>query len=424
MRSPPAWSDLLRTEKAFLILENKILDGTIQDYRQIHPEAFAWHGWDQLSQERLFVMILPFLRQQVQRARLAMPDLYGDQLGKILPESIHSREEWYRIPLLIKDNTTSNGLQGFRNLANRDPLLLRPSDSAALAAVAFSSGGSLGQATPTFLTLSDRQREIQAWRRGHAYHGLMPGDSALFTYNTTHKGGQWMQESLWSHGIHVYLRRPEESPLQVLENLRTFRVNILFTVQQPYEAMSRQEKAAGINLHTLIQASLENPAYQGVLLPDSKGQKQVEFIFLGGFAIVPYALELVRTYLPDMPVATLLGSSEAIPQACSTNPLLTPTGLCHHNNLHLLQGPHFIEVVKADGDAWVPVQKGEQGLLVYTSLARDGTIWIRYAPGDAAIWFLDEGECPCGISSPVISDVHRLDPRSRTDLLLHGCAAG
>jgi phenylacetate-coenzyme A ligase PaaK-like adenylate-forming protein len=290
--------------------------------------------------------------------------------------------------------------------------------------MAFSSGGSLGQATPTFLTLTDRQREIQAWRRGHAYHGLIPGDSVLYTYNTTHKGGQWMQESLWTHGINVYLRRPEEGPLQVLENLRTFRVNALFTVQQPYEAIVRQEKAAGINLHALIQASLENPEYQGVLLPDSQGKTQVEFIFLGGFVIVPYALELVQSYLPDTQVATLLGSSEAIPQACSTNPRLTPTARCHFNNLHLLQGPHFIEVVKAEGDAWVPVQKEEQGLLVYTTWARDGTIWIRYAPGDVATWLLDEGECPCGISSPVITNVHRLNPAGSSELLLHGCAAG
>jgi phenylacetate-coenzyme A ligase PaaK-like adenylate-forming protein len=309
-------------------------------------------------------------------------------------------------------------------MANLDPLILRPSDSAAQSAVAFSSGGSLGHASPTFLTLADRQREIQAWRRGHAYHGLIPGDSVLYTYNTSHKGGQWMQESLWIHGANVYLRRPEEGPLEVLENLRIYGVNALFTVQQPYEALSRQEKAAGINLHTLIQSSLENPKYQGVLLPDSNGRQQIKFIFLGGFSIVPYAMELVQTYLPDTPIATLLGSSEAIPQACSTNPRLTPTGLCHCNNLHLLSGPHFIEVVKAEGDAWVPVRKGEQGLLVYSSWARDGTIWIRYAPGDVATWLLDEGECPCGIFSPVITDVQRLDSPGRTELLLHGCAAG
>jgi hypothetical protein len=63
-----------------------------------------------------------------------------------------------------------------------------------------------------------------------------------------------MQESLWAHGVNVILRRPDEGPLQVLDNLRAYQVNALFTVQQPYEAMQRQEKATGINLHALIQA--------------------------------------------------------------------------------------------------------------------------------------------------------------------------
>jgi phenylacetate-coenzyme A ligase PaaK-like adenylate-forming protein len=71
----------------------------------------------------------------------------------------------------------------------------------------------------------------------------------------------------------------------------------------------------------------------------------------------------------------------------------------------------------------VPVQKGEQGLLVFTSWARDGTIWIRYAPGDVATLFLGEGECPCGLRSPVIDDVHRMNPAEQEDLFSAGCAA-
>jgi hypothetical protein len=263
-----------------------------------------------------------------------------------------------------------------------------------------------------------------AWRRGHDYHGLQAGDTALYTYNTTHKGGQWMQESLLAHGVNTLLRRPEESAVQVLENMRRYQVNALFTVQQPYEALQSQAKAAGLNLHSLIAASLENPRFEGLLLPDTHGQRQIQFLFLGGFPIVPYALELLDEYLPGLPVATLLGSSEAIPQACSTNPALTPSGRCHLNNLHLLQGPHWMEVLKQDGDRWVPVAKGERGLLAYTSWARDGTLWIRYAPGDAATLLLEEGQCPCGLHSPVISDVARITGADRADLLLYGCAAG
>jgi phenylacetate-coenzyme A ligase PaaK-like adenylate-forming protein len=70
------------------------------------------------------------------------------------------------------------------------------------------------------------------------------------------------------------------------------------------------------------------------------------------------------------------------------------------------------------------VIKGETGLLIYTSWARDGTLWIRYAPGDAATLMLDEGECPCGIYSPVITGVSRANLQEQAELFITGCAAG
>lgn len=407
------------------MLEDKVREGTISDFRQIHPETFSWHGWDHLPQERLFPLIAPFLRQQLLRAKRFMPGIYAKRLEKVIPERVRSEEDWYRIPLLTKDEEilSVSHKSGFRKAAVKDPRLLRPGDIAR-AAVAFGSGGSQGTATPTFVTQNDRARETQAWRRCHDYHGLTKGDVALFTYNTTHKGGQWMQESLLLHGVDCLPRRTDESPLRVLENMRAYGVNVLFTVQQPYEAMQQQAKAGGINLHNLVMASLENPKMEGILLPDSRGRKQIEFIFLGGFAIVPYALALVEDYLDNTPVATLLGSSEAIPQACSTHPGMTPAAACHHNQLHLLQGPHYVEIVKNEGDLWIPVGKGEQGLLVYTSWAREGTIWIRYAAGDVATRLLDEGECTCGLHSPVIGGVRRANVKESEDLFLYGCAAG
>lgn len=422
MRSASEWQDLLKIEPQFLELEAAVLQGDILDYRAIPAEAFAWHAWDLMPKERLFTLAWPFIVQQVARAAAHMPQIYGTHLKPFAGRTLNP-DTWYSIPPLFKDPHPASGQRGFRETASRDPGVLLPAGSASGQA-AFVSGGSLGRATPTYLSLADRQREIQAWRRGHDYHGLQPGDTALYTYNTTHKGGQWMQESLLAHGVNTLLRRPEESAEDVLANLRAYQVNALFTVQQPYEVLHSQEKAAGINLHSLIAASLEHPGFEGLLLPDPNGRRQIEFLFLGGFPIVPYARELLDEYLPGLPVATLLGSSEAIPQACSTNPALTPHGRCHFNHLHLLQGPHWIEVLKQEGDQWVPVEKGERGLLVYTSWARDGTIWIRYAPGDAATLLLEGGECPCGLHSPVISDVARLNPEDNEDLLFYGCAAG
>lgn len=423
MRQPEDWQQVLAVEPAFSELADAILQGRLVDYASLPPECFSWHAWDQLPQARLFPLILPFLRQQVGRASRAMPEIYAGSLQDFANAALQSYEDWLSIPLLVKDDLPEYTLHGFRSAASNAPSLLKPRDCPA-GSMAFGSGGSAGSATPTYVTLADREREIQGWRRAHNYHGLTSGDTALYTYNTTHKGGQWMQESLLRHGLTVHLRRPEEDAVQVLENLRRSGANILFTVQQPYETMQQQVKSAGMNLHALVMASLENPGLRGILVPDRQGRRQIEFIFLGGFAIPPYGLELLEEYLGSASTATLLGSSEAIPQAASTNPRLTPGAVCHYNNLHLLQAPHYIEVLKPQGSRWVPVEKGETGLLVYSSWARDGTIWIRYAPGDSAKLLLNEGECPCGIRTPVITDVQRLDANQREGLLEFGCAAG
>jgi phenylacetate-CoA ligase len=423
MRSPDTWSDLTQIEPDYFALEKLVQNGEIADFRRIPPETFGWHAWDLLPQERLFQFVLPFLRQQVRRAAREMPEIYPALAREDTVPRLVSLEDWHSIPVLVKDDHPEAGLSGFRQAAARNPLCLRPKDMSA-AGMMFGSGGSLGSPTPTFLTLADRECEIQAWRRGHAYHGLVPGDVALYTYNTTHKGGQWMQESLLHHGVHTLLRRPEETPVDLLETIRRYRVNVLFTVQQPQNASQSQAKAAGVNLYNLIAASLENPQFQGLLVPDAEGKQQIKFIFLGGFPIVSTAIELLNEYLPETPTATLLGSSEAIPQACSTNPSLTPGAACHLNHLHLLQSPHWVEVLKPEGARWVPVQKGETGLLVYTTWAREGTIYLRYAPGDSATLLLSEGECGCGLHSPVITNVHRMDTGQRELLLEYGCAAG
>lgn len=423
MRTQENWGELLRVEPEFLVLESAILSGKITDYREIPPGAFSWHAWDMIPHDRLFKIILPFLRQQLLRASEVMPAIYKERLDGIEPGAIFTPNDWYQVPVLVKDDDPTHSLRGFRAEASANPGIMQPRDMQA-PSMTFGSGGTSGTHTPTFVSIEDRDREVQGWRRGHDYHGLGSGDRVLYTYNTTHKGGQWMQESLWIHGVQVNLRRPEEGPEQVLRNIRAYRVNVLFTVQQPYEALHQQEKSAGTNLHSLVEASLEKPEHRGLLVPDMRGQRQIDFVFLGGFEIVPYAIQLAQEYLDCVPIATLLGSSEAIPQACSTNPSLTPTGTCHYNNLHLLHGPHYIEVVKPMNQAWVPVEKGEEGLLVYTSWARDGTIWIRYAPGDVATLLMGEGECPCGLQTPVISGVHRKDLNEQEALLVEGCAAG
>ena len=90
--------------------------------------------------------------------------------------------------------------------------------------------------------------------------------------------------------------------------------------------------------------------------------------------------------------------------------------------LHLFNGPHYIEVVKEESGVVLPVKRGETGLLVYTTIAREGTIYIRYAPGDTATVLKYENECDCGIKSSVISNISRVD--NPNDIVSAGCCIG
>lgn len=219
-----------------------------------------------------------------------MPEIYGTNFKHINPNHVRGKDDWYRVPVLMKDDDAEYGIKGFRKAANDKPTVMKPKDIDR-ATVPFGSGGSMGKYTPTVITLDDRRREIGAFGRSLRYWGLGQGDAGLYTYNTTHKGGQWIQEALLSTGVGAVIRRTEETPEKVLQNIIDYNVNVLITVQQPYQALQNNAKAVGINLHSLIETSLEQPEkYLGVLVPDADGRKQIEFIFLGGFEIVPYAI--------------------------------------------------------------------------------------------------------------------------------------
>jgi phenylacetate-CoA ligase len=423
MRTQARWGEVLHAEPEFLDLEKQILSGAIKSYRDIPAHAFSMQGWEMIESERILKMAFPFLREQVARARETMPAIYGENLRSVDLSSLKSMDDWYKVPLLRKDDDPESTQRGFRGEVNKDPLVMKPKDLRA-PVLPFGSGGTQGKWTPTFLTLDDRARESHGLRRMLRLWGFDVGDTVLSTYNPTHKAAQYFQEALLLSGMNVVMRRPEEDSKAVLENMKDYKVVGLLTVQQPIEHITNQAKSGGINLHSLVETSLENAQYRGVLVPDDSGRKQIQIVVLIGFDVVPYAFELQKEHLRGTPLVQGLGSSEAAPQGACTNEAVTPTALCHNNNSHLLQGPHLVEIVKRDGDRWIPVKKGEEGWIVYTSWARDGTLWIRYVAGDVGTLMLNEGECTCGLKSPVVTGVSRKNKQERQQLLVTGCASG
>jgi hypothetical protein len=71
----------------------------------------------------------------------------------------------------------------------------------------------------------------------------------------------------------VHLRRPEEAPGSA-EKHPPPRVNVLFTVQQPFQPMQLQEKSSRDQPARLVQASLKIPTCRASAIPDDKGRNK------------------------------------------------------------------------------------------------------------------------------------------------------
>jgi len=236
--------------------------------------------------------------------------------------------------------------------------------------------------------------------------GIKKGDVGLSTYNPTHKGGQWIQESFAKLGMRFIPRRTNDSAEETIETINHYNVNVLATVQGPIMEGDQTKKGGGVDFMSLVAAG------QDVL------EKNVNTLFITGYVLIPEVIAWAEAH--GKKLATTLGSSEAIAQATST---IGPNDrLCKYNNMHVLNGPHYVEVVKEESGVMVPARKGEEGILVYTTLAREGTIYIRYAPGDSAKIVAGEGECVCGLRSELITDILRID--TPTDVIAAGCCIG
>lgn len=71
--------------------------------------------------------------------------------------------------------------------------------------------------------------------------------------------------------------------------------------------------------------------------------------------------------------------------------------------LHLLSSAHVLEIVGEDGRPCAP---GEPGRVLLTALRSHAMPLIRYELGDIAEWAPHTGACACGMSLPLIAEVH------------------
>lgn len=76
---------------------------------------------------------------------------------------------------------------------------------------------------------------------------------------------------------------------------------------------------------------------------------------------------------------------------------------CEQGNLHIHQDSYIIEIL--DPDTWLPVKKGDTGVLVLTSYSRKASPLFRYVVQDCCR--IETTPCACGDSTPVIQHMGR-----------------
>lgn len=115
----------------------------------------------------------------------------------------------------------------------------------------------------------------------------------------------------------------------------------------------------------------------------------IDKVFLGGEHISEPCRELLQSCGVTLIRSAIFGSVDAGPVGHA----------CHASAdgvFHLMQEIQHLEIVDFDHD--LPVNDGETGRLLLTSLARQGQSVQRYDIGDSGRWV--PGPCACGLRSP------------------------
>src|SRR3989338_5227812 len=360
-----------------------------------------WEFMDSHERDRILSSLFRFT---LRRGIKTMPIyLNSSNYASVNPSHIHSLRDLCTLPVLLKDGDPSAGVHGFRSLSRHDPHVLRPTDVSS--SVPYDSGGTKGIPTPTHITPLDMKIEAHAL----AYRCFLPGGfhkgaSAYNFYNPTHKGGRLIDDAAKLIGKnHIQTRRPEDDIEACIAKIKAYKTNIIAAVQPPLTPDANTKKGGGVSFINLV--GHDHTVF------GRKNNGIVQRAFVTGFQLPEPLIELASEM--DIDLFTTWGASEALPGATST--VLGPkTRTCQYNNQHLIMGPHLLSVVRFENGALVPAKVGETGVVLVTTIAREGTLFFNYAIGDKATVIADC--CDCGRTTPIIGDIKRVnDPREMID---------
>jgi len=164
--------------------------------------------------------------------------------------------------------------------------------------------------------------------------------------------------------------------------------------QFPMTAISDYSTVAKTIIENRVNTLLGMPFYFSQLFDacekELKEYGGIKKIFYGGEHMPPATVEhYKKEFGIEVVKSAIYGSNDAGPLGYSCTH-------CEGSIHHVMSRTQYLEIFKMDEDR--PVDKGETGRLIFTSLARKGQDLIRYEIGDLGRW-VDE-PCACGRKSP------------------------
>ncbi|KQU63226.1 hypothetical protein ASG66_02100 [Bacillus sp. Leaf406] len=154
-------------------------------------------------------------------------------------------------------------------------------------------------------------------------------------------------------------------PKIALEFMKDWEADVLVTTPSYAIILYEEAKAMGMDVQTDLS---------------------INHIFLTGEGTSHYFRKRIEE-IWDSKSTILFGSLEA---------MLVGLECDEQDGFHLADGHLYIEVV--DQETLEPLEAGQQGEIVVTTLLREGMPLIRFRTGD--IGFIDESGCPCGVNLP------------------------
>jgi phenylacetate-CoA ligase len=290
-----------------------------------------------------------------------------DQAG-VTPDSISSRDDLRRIPTITKADLIADQLA-------EPPFGRRLGVPAeAVARIAMTGGTSGGEKVVQPLSRADADMCAQHLGITYRWSGLRDTDIAAFNVGFSNHSGGWA----FYAGAQVVGRAPyvigHEGFKERIALMRRFGVNGLFATPSALNGLT-------VVCHELGHSPRE-------LFPD------LRYILLGAEA---YPLEFALRMEDEWGARAHenYGSTESHAGNCASTCHLGAAPDGARGLMHFFESNFLLEVV--DRDTGNPVEPGEPGVFVITTLENEASPMLRYDSQDRVVWYPHHA-CSCGLA--------------------------